>query len=779
MKWSNTFRFKGRNIYYNRIRFNNPSERCVEVSIGFDFLALLPSKTRILEVGNVLSHYENSLSEYLAIRSRKIIDKFESELGIEQWDLMDMPLAEKYDAIVSISTVEHIGQGVNPIGSYGETILERDLEAPLQAICKIYELLSAGGKALITVPFGKLIDGGWYIQFSREYLQLLTSKYGVPKSAISTEFLKKVDMQRDSQNPYQLWEEKEANNLETTEYNWPFPHANAIAVIELNKVAKHDSVSLKIEPTQLVYHKPVVPQLIYKSELETGIQPIKIENQAGIKQTIIIIDGVFFQLYSTGIARVWRSLLEQWAYTEFSAHIIVLDRLNTSPQVPGIKYRTIPAYSYNNTDTDKQMLQQVCDEEGADLFISTYYTTPLSTPSVFIAYDMIPEVVGADFNEPMWREKHHAISHASSYISISESTARDLVKFFPDITSQQVTVAHCGVAPIFTPATATEISPFKHKYGISKPYFLLVGAGSNYKNAILFFRAFAQLHSKQGFEIICTGSGVTLANEYRQYASGTVVHSLILSDEELKIAYSGAVALVYPSLYEGFGMPVLEALACGCPVITCANASIPEVAGESAIYVDSNDVDGLTDALCEVQKPKVRNSLIAAGLAQAKQFSWSNMADTISSALIKATLISFNLRDINLVVFPDWNQPEEVLYPELVSLIKALATHPNRSQITLLIDHQNISDEDADLALSSVMMNLLMEEELELDDSVEIVLIGQLNSSQWSALSSQLQGRIKLNAENQEAIASVGAEIIPVFDTLRSEDAEILRTELN
>lgn len=137
---------------------------------------------------------------------------------------------------------------------------------------------------------------------------------------------------------------------------------------------------MKIEPTQLVYHKPVVPQLIYKSELETGIQPIKIENQAGIKQTIIIIDGVFFQLYSTGIARVWRSLLEQWAYTEFSAHIIVLDRLNTSPQVPGIKYRTIPAYSYNNTDTDKQMLQQVCDEEGADLFISTYYTTPYQPP---------------------------------------------------------------------------------------------------------------------------------------------------------------------------------------------------------------------------------------------------------------------------------------------------------------------------------------------------------------------------------------------------------------
>lgn len=479
---------------------------------------------------------------------------------------------------------------------------------------------------------------------------------------------------------------------------------------------------------------------------------------------IIMIDGVFFQLYRTGIARVWRTLLEEWANTEFAAHIIVLDRANSAPQIPGIRYLTIPAYSYNNADADKQMLQQVCDQEGADLFISTYYTTPLSTPSVFMAYDMIPEVLGGNLDQPMWREKHHAISHACSYAAISESTARDLVKFFPDISIEQVTVAHCGVAPIFTPATATEISTFQHKYGISKPYFLLVGAGSNYKNAILFFRAFNQLHTKQGFEIICTGSGVTLANEYRQYTSGTVVHSLTLSDEELKIAYSGAVALVYPSLYEGFGMPVLEALACGCPVITCANASIPEVAGEAAIYVDANDVDGLTDALCEVQKSSVRNSLITAGLTQAKQFSWVKMAEIMSSALIQVTLARLNLQRLNFIIFPDWSQPEETVGLELQAVIKTLVNHPDKAEMTLLIDNSNITPEEADLVLSSVAMNLLMEEEIEFDGGPEIVLIGELSPMQWSALMSKLQGRIKLDHENQEVINNLKADIIPVVE---------------
>ncbi|BAI89175.1 glycosyltransferase [Arthrospira platensis NCB002] len=487
-------------------------------------------------------------------------------------------------------------------------------------------------------------------------------------------------------------------------------------------------------------------------------------HENSVHNPIIIIDGVFFQLYSTGIARVWRTLLEEWANTEFAAHIIVLDRANSAPKIPGIRYLTIPAYSYNNTDADKQMLQQVCDQEGADLFISTYYTTPLSTPSVFMAYDMIPEVLGGSLNQPMWREKHHAIRQACSYAAISENTARDLVKFFPDISIEQITVAHCGVAPIFTPATATEISTFKHKYGISKPYFLLVGAGSNYKNAILFFRAFDQLHTKQGFEIICTGSGVTLANEYRQYTSGTVVHSLTLSDEELKIAYSGAVALVYPSLYEGFGMPVLEALACGCPVITCANASIPEVAGEAAIYVDANDVDSLTDALCEVQKSPVRSSLITAGLTQAKQFSWVKMAEIMSSALIQVTLARLNLQRVNFIIFPDWSQSEETVGLELQEVIKTLVNHPDKAEMTLLIDNSNITPEEADLVLSSVAMNLLMEEEIEFDGGPEIVLVGELSPMQWSALISKLQGRIKLDHENQEVIDKLKVDTIPVVE---------------
>jgi len=469
---------------------------------------------------------------------------------------------------------------------------------------------------------------------------------------------------------------------------------------------------------------------------------------------IIIVDGVFFQLYQTGIARVWRSLLEEWVDNGFSKYLLVLDRAGTAPEISGIRYRLVPPYDYGVIDLDREMLQQVCNEESADLFISTYYTTPTTTPSILIVHDMIPEVMGWDLNHPMWLEKHRAIQHASAYITVSQNTAHDLVKFFPDISPQSITVALCGVRNSFLPARVEEVNAFKMKYGIFKPYFLIVGTGG-YKNTILFFQAFAQLYAKQGFDVVCTGSGGILRDEYRTYASGSVVHMLQLSDQELKAAYSGAVALVYPSKYEGFGLPVLEALACACPVITCASASIPEVAGEAALYINSQDVSELADSLCEVQKPKVRNLLIARGLEQAKKFSWSKMAKTVSSVLVEATLVSLKLRNINLIIFPDWFQPENSLAIDLERVIKACATHPNKSSITLLVDTSATSDEEASLILSSVSMNLLMQEDFDISEGPEISLVGKLDRIQWEALFPHLTAHIILPNENEQAVAYI------------------------
>jgi glycosyltransferase involved in cell wall biosynthesis/SAM-dependent methyltransferase len=395
-------------------------------------------------------------------------------------------------------------------------------------------------------------------------------------------------------------------------------------------------------------------QVILKSE---GLsKTVNLHRQ--IKNSLLVaVDAVFFQLNDTGIARVWKHLLDEWAKDGFAKNILVIDRAGTAPKFSGFRYRRIPEYNYNDTDRDRQILQQVCDEEGVNIFISTYYTTPLSTPSVFMGYDMIPELIAQNLDDSMCQEKHQGIRHASAYLTISENTKRDLVGCFPNILVDSITVAHCGIDSNFTPASQEEIIEFTSKYEIRKPYFLVVGdrvgwRNTGYKNGILFFKAFAQLTDKHDFEIVCTGGDPAIEDKFLHYASGVKIHRLYLTDEDLRVAYSGAVALVYPSLYEGFGMPVLEAMACGCPVITCPYASLPEVGGNAVLYVSGRDVNEMAEAMIKVQQPEVRESLIRLGLEQSKQFSWSKMAEIVKSVLIETATDSLDNNSVELVRLP-------------------------------------------------------------------------------------------------------------------------------
>jgi len=375
---------------------------------------------------------------------------------------------------------------------------------------------------------------------------------------------------------------------------------------------------------------------------------------------------------------------------------------------------------------------------------------------------MIPEVFNWNLEHPMWQEKHHAIHQASTYIAVSENSAQDLVKFFPRISRSSVTIAHNGVDhQIFSPAAQEKIDHFRSKYGIYQPYFLLVGAGDGYKNSILFFRAFAQLPSRHGFDIVITSNSASaLSPEFRTYTSGSTVHMLQLSDEELAVAYSGAVAHVYPSQYEGFGMPIVEAMACRCPVITCHNASIPEVAGNAVVYVDDQDVRNMANALCDVQKPNFRGLLVTSGLSQAEKFSWRKMAETVSDALINTTLLYLNLRKINLIVFPDWRQPQEIVSLELEQVMKAVLTCSGSKDITLLINTDS-SFADTELLISGIEIYIIMQEKIDHTKTAEISLVRDLVLIQWRDLLPKLYARIVLPHEAFPSLIQLCLDKIP------------------
>ena len=169
------------------------------------------------------------------------------------------------------------------------------------------------------------------------------------------------------------------------------------------------------------------------------------------RQTMrLLVDGVFFQLAQTGIGRVWVTLLSKLARVP-DLEIILLDR-GRCPEIDGVARVPFPAYTMTYTAADSLLIQKVCDDLAIDVFSSTYYTSPLTTPQVQMVYDMIPEVMEFDLSARAWKEKQLALSYASHFACISANTRHDLLHFYPGIAPERAVVTHCGVdAAVFNP----------------------------------------------------------------------------------------------------------------------------------------------------------------------------------------------------------------------------------------------------------------------------------------------------------------------------------------
>lgn len=352
--------------------------------------------------------------------------------------------------------------------------------------------------------------------------------------------------------------------------------------------------------------------------------------------TRLLVDGVFFQMTNTGIARVWASVLSILGRDQrFEIHL--LDRGN-APSIPGVRNIPFPAYQFQYCPADSELIQQICDHYRIDLFTSTYYTSPMRTPMVLLVYDMIPELFGFDMSLRGWTEKATAISYAQDYLCISHNTRKDLLMLYPEIPEERVAVAHCGVdEDVFHERSEHEVAAFRERYGLDRPYFLFVGSRvqhNGYKNSSLFFEALSQLDDP-GFDVFCAGGEPEIEPSILDsLPRGVRCQRAHLTDDELATAYGGALALVYPSLYEGFGMPVIEAMASGCPVITTHHGSLAEAAGNAAVLVSGTSATEMAEALLRIQDAGMRARLRARGLAHARRFRWQDIADRLAACLM-------------------------------------------------------------------------------------------------------------------------------------------------
>lgn len=253
-----------------------------------------------------------------------------------------------------------------------------------------------------------------------------------------------------------------------------------------------------------------------------------------------------------------------------------------------------------------------------------------------LSFVRLPETVMPGMANHLNQWVPRSVQRADHVIAVSEATRQDLIELY-QTPPEKISVLYHGVTPDFKPVTqADKLAEVRRKYHLGQhPFILSVGTLQPRKNYRRLVQAFASLDPALAL-VIVGSKGWNYADifaEITRHGLAERVHVLgFVADSDLPALYSAASLFVYPSLYEGFGLPILEAMACGTPVVASNQSALPEVVGEAGLLVDPKDIEAMAAAMARVLgDTSLRQTLVEAGPARAAQFTWSNMANRLSA----------------------------------------------------------------------------------------------------------------------------------------------------
>ena len=281
-------------------------------------------------------------------------------------------------------------------------------------------------------------------------------------------------------------------------------------------------------------------------------------------------------------------------------------------------------------------------EAEADLFVSTYYVPKprAQMKSVVVVYDFIDADLscmnpnGYEFV----RKQRKVIEDADAVIAISEETKHKVIRYTHIDASRVEVIYPIAGSGLLIVAPSEAIKNFRKKYNVVKPYWLYVGARAYYKNFDCVLRAFAMIAQESEDELLVVGGEKELTPHLLDFLFRKRLEHRVhlvgrLTDEDLSAAYAGTIGFVYPSFAEGFGIPLLEAMQSGVPVVASDIPVFREVAGDAAEYFDPHSAAGLARTMRTIKKQEARAHLIRLGYERIQHFSGKRAAEQMADLL--------------------------------------------------------------------------------------------------------------------------------------------------
>jgi len=363
----------------------------------------------------------------------------------------------------------------------------------------------------------------------------------------------------------------------------------------------------------------------------------------------ILVDGSVYGFQPHGGVNTYFSKLMTCLSTKPDVHIDVVVPRSPAGLIPNGRIRhlravrvDLRAISYRlhcslARHLDKALMTARARSRFNCVFHSTLYTTVYRiVPQVATVYDLNHERLTGSFTDERWRQwlqKTYPsyVKAADKVIAISHATKADLVRYY-GIPAERIQVVHLATdrREFYFDDDVSACTQWFNRAVVSRPFVLYVGGRWHYKNFSTLLKAFAASRFSRDGLLLVAGGPWTEAERSQIESLGLLSRVKLIENPPvpaLRILYSLARALVYPSLYEGFGIPLLEAMACQTAVVASDTAVFREVAGDAAQYFDPKDISATADAIDQAIEDGKRRALIEAGDSQVSKYSWERCAE--------------------------------------------------------------------------------------------------------------------------------------------------------